>query len=142
MRTISPTSATLPELLLAMRRKISENARVPKFKNDITMSQAEVLWYLGTSGPSSMDTLATFLKIKPPSVTPMVNKLESIGLVERRKREGDRRVIEIALTKSAEKELSALKKEKEAAFDKLLQRVSKTDRLELERILLIIVNNK
>ncbi|MES2225643.1 MAG: MarR family transcriptional regulator [Patescibacteria group bacterium] len=133
------TKNSLSELLLALRRKINESVKEKGLKDELTVSQFEVLWFIGPAGRKSMESIATYLNIKPPSVTVLIDKLEKAGLVTREKDGEDRRIIHIVLTEKTKQQLVAFKEKKEAVFNELLSRLSSKDAQELERILLLLI---
>ncbi len=133
------TKNSLSELLLALRRRINESVKENTLKDELTVSQFEVLWFIGHDGKKSMESIATYLNIKPPSVTALVDKLEKAGLVARAKDTDDRRIIHIILTEKTKKQLAAFKEKKESVFNELLSRLSQKDAKEFERILLLLI---
>lgn len=66
--------------------------------HDLTFGQLRVLTYLQSHGPTSMTQLAAWLCVSPTSVTGTVDRLEQHGLVERRHRGDDRRVVDCCPT--------------------------------------------
>jgi len=64
----------------------------------VTGSQGAVLRNIVEAGPLSSADLSRRLRVKPSSITGIIDRLESKGLVERIKKEGDRRVLLISLT--------------------------------------------
>lgn len=55
-------------------------------------------------GPMSQKDLQDHLDIKPASVSELISKLESKGLVERSRNESDRRVVMLSLTEDGKKQ--------------------------------------
>ncbi|HEU4677609.1 MAG TPA: MarR family transcriptional regulator [Candidatus Paceibacterota bacterium] len=129
----------LPELLLSLRRKLNERMKGERFGDELTFSQLEVLSFV-ESGPRTMERIAAHLRVKPPSVTAIVDRLEDAGLVARGKDETDRRITKVTATAKAARRLSERRERKEAAFRELLAKLSTRDRKELERILRILTS--
>lgn len=65
---------------------------------ELTFGQLRLLFKLSRSGPTSMSGIGEWLAISLPSVTGAVERLERHGLVERRHRTDDRRIVEVDLT--------------------------------------------
>lgn len=58
---------SLPELLLALRRKINKEIKEKnKLNHELTVAQLEVLWLLESSGEKNMESIAEYFGIKPP----------------------------------------------------------------------------
>ena len=66
----------------------------------LTYPQYLVLLVLWQDGDRTMGEIATRLALPPGGVTPIVERLEAAKLVERRRDEGDRRVVHVRLTES------------------------------------------
>lgn len=66
----------------------------------LTYPQYLVLLVLWQDGERTMGEIATRLSLPPGGVTPIVERLELAGFVTRRRDEGDRRVVHVALTPS------------------------------------------
>ena len=133
-------STNLPELLFALRRRINDEAKVNTLKYELTVPQFEVLWLIQSSGEKSMEALAAYLGVKPPSVTAMIDKMERGGLVKRQKDACDRRIVHIGLTTKTKRQLTQLRRHKEAVFNRIVGALSRKDRAELTRILSRLVD--
>ncbi|MFM2330532.1 MAG: hypothetical protein RLZZ26_39 [Candidatus Parcubacteria bacterium] len=133
------TTHSLSELLLALRRQINENVKENRLKHELTVTQLEALWLIQSAGKSTMESIATHLGIKAPSVTALVDKLEKSRYVTRTRDKIDRRVTYVTLAEKTKRQLVALNKEKEAFFIKLLAKIPTKDRKEFERILSLLV---
>lgn len=64
----------------------------------ISMGQFWGLHAVSSLGPSSVHAVARRLLVSPPTACANVDALERAGLLERRRSEADRRVVEVALT--------------------------------------------
>jgi DNA-binding MarR family transcriptional regulator len=135
----TPKKESLSELLLALRRRINENVKEGRLKQELTITQLETLWFIQSAGKSTMERVATHLGIKAPSVTALVDKLQKAGFVSRIRDKTDRRVTYVALTGKTKRQLVALNAEKEAFFTKLFAKIPTKDRKEFERILSLLV---
>jgi len=65
----------------------------------ITYSQYLVLIALWEGDCKRASDIGVMLKLDPPTITPILQKLESMGLVERTRSKDDERVVNITLTK-------------------------------------------
>lgn len=135
------SSSNITELLLAFRRKINTCAKNVSFGRELTFAQIEILTFIGPKDMKTMESIATYLKIAPPSATSLIEKMEKIGLVVRKKDKNDRRVVYIELSSKTKKEISSLWKKKAAALNKVVSKLTKADREHLERIIKILVTD-
>ena len=97
----APTAAQADEELAArLRLSATRLARRLRQEADagLTPSQLSALAVIEGEGPLTLGALADHEKVAPPSITKVVAKLESIGLVERTVDAGDRRFVRVAVT--------------------------------------------
>jgi DNA-binding MarR family transcriptional regulator len=80
----------------------------PELARDLTISQVRLLAVLRREGPQSMGAIADRFELSPTAVTGFVQRVERHGLVERRHRSDDRRVVECALSESGRGLIDAL----------------------------------
>ena len=140
MKANNNNTQHLSDLLLQLRRKLNERTKEHTLKYELTGSQLEVLWFIGSHGKTSMDGIANYLNVKPPSVTAMIDKMEREGYVKRTQSTRDRRIMNVTLSPKIQKEFAYVKAQKEATFNELMDRLSDTDKQELERILTILIS--
>lgn len=81
---------------------------------ELTPSQISVLSTIRRSGPITLGDLAETERVAPPSVTRMVDRLESDGFVERIPDEEDRRVCRVTVTDRAEAMVAEARRQKAA----------------------------
>jgi DNA-binding MarR family transcriptional regulator len=67
---------------------------------ELTFSQMRLLFLLSENGPAPMSRIAEWLGVGLPTASGSVERVERHGLVERRHRLDDRRIVECALTDS------------------------------------------
>ncbi len=132
---------TLAELMFALRRKLSERSAEARLRDQLSVSQLEVLWFVAMSGRVSMEAVASHLGVKPPSATALIDALVQKGFIARARDPKDRRVVQVSLTPSAKRQLATIKKRKEQAFESLLGNLSATDRKELTRLLILLTKD-
>jgi len=110
----------------------------PSPARDLTMGQIRLLYLLGRDGSLPMGRIAEVLDLSSTAATGFVARIERHGLVERRHRSDDRRVVECALTATGERfleelsgvrldvirsALAALEPDELAEFHRLLRRI-------------------
>lgn len=135
----SPPLPRLGELLLTLRREIIESCRKEGLPNNLSLPEAEILWFIGPDGSATMKAIAEHLRITPPSVTSMVRELERKGIVLRKADLSDRRAVSIVFSKSAKDIYTAVKKKKESVLKKMLSRLTDLEKKELERLISILI---
>jgi DNA-binding MarR family transcriptional regulator len=100
---VAEIAALLPQRNGQLGRLLWRYARGPLHRG-----MASVLATLG-DGPQTIGGLAERETIAQPTLTRMVERLESEGLVQRRRLEHDRRVVIVELTERGTAELAALR---------------------------------
>ncbi len=65
---------------------------------ELTMAQIRLLFLLQRAGPLPMGRIAEMFDLSSTAATGFVGRVERHGLVERRHRDDDRRIVECALT--------------------------------------------
>jgi DNA-binding MarR family transcriptional regulator len=78
--------------------------------HEISAQQYNALRLLKSVAPDAMPTLALAARLisRAPDITRLIDKLERRGLAERRRRAGNRRVVDVAITAAGEALLKAL----------------------------------
>jgi MarR family transcriptional regulator for hemolysin len=94
----------LHEVARLMKRRFERNAR----GSGLTRSQWQVLAYLSLHEGINQSGLAELLEIEPITLGRIVDKLQILGLVERRPDPSDRRVWLLHLTPAARPKLTLL----------------------------------
>ena len=93
----------IKEIVSAIRkfvRAVSLDSFQMSRKFGLTSSQSGVLRTLVKEGPLSSASLSRRLYVTPSNITGIIDRLEKKGLVERTRKEGDRRIALIKLTES------------------------------------------
>lgn len=87
--------------------------KIDNFKAETHLSRSylEVIFLLDDLGPLSMSKIGEILYVSKPYVTSLVDRLSSLGLVERAPSRQDRRVTRIALTDKGRQFLAEHKEE-------------------------------
>ena len=101
----SENKAIIKELVGSIRRVIRDvyldSKRINK-QYGLTGPQSGVLWNLFNKGSMSSADLSRVTYVTPSNITGIIDRLESKGLVERIRVEGDRRIVLITLTSKGE----------------------------------------
>jgi DNA-binding MarR family transcriptional regulator len=109
--------------------RLARRLRVERNPDDLTLNQLAVLGTLSRCGALSAGDLASRENVKPPSMTRIVDKLESAGLVERHPHATDGRQIVVELTDAARAVLETDRRRRDAW---LAQRLLELDPAERE----------
>ena len=107
-----------PALLHLSRRLRKELAPL-----GITGGQASLLWAIKTKPGVGVRELAAAEGVSPPAMTAYVDRLESAGLVARRRSDRDRRRVELALTDEGVRVLRSARSRRTAWLAARLQRL-------------------
>jgi len=113
----------LHEVARLLRRRFEQNAR----GFGLTRSQWQVLAYLAQNEGINQSGLAELLEIEPITLGRILDKLQILGLIERRPDSSDRRVWLLHLTAAAGPKLSQLHRLGEITRGEALAGVSETD---------------
>lgn len=104
--------ATASDLLAAFQPGPRRVPLAPQ--RDLTLGQVRLLFLLQRGGPQPMGRIAEIFALSSTASTGLVERVERHGLVQRRHRSDDRRVVECALTDAGRKfveELSGMRRE-------------------------------
>ena len=125
----------LHEVARLMKRRFERNAR----GSGLTRSQWQVLAYLSLHEGINQSGLAELLEIEPITLGRIVDKLQILGLVERRPDPSDRRVWLLHLAPAARPKLTQLRTLGEFTRGEALAGVSEAD---IERLLKTLLTLK
>jgi MarR family transcriptional regulator, transcriptional regulator for hemolysin len=92
----------LHDVARLMRKRFEQNAR----ELGLTRSQCSVLAHLSRHDGIQQSALAEILEVEPITLTRLVDRLEQMGLVERKSHSTDRRIRLLRLTEAARPKLS------------------------------------
>ena len=95
----------LHEVARLLRKRFEQNARV----SGLTRSQWQVLTYLARNEGINQKGLAELLEIEPITLGRIVDKLEKLGLIERRPHPTDRRTWLLHLVEAARPKLQQIR---------------------------------
>jgi DNA-binding MarR family transcriptional regulator len=94
--------------------RLARRLRVERGSDDLTLSQMAVLGTLDRHGASTVGELANIERVKPPSMTRIVNSLAEAGMVGRRPHETDGRQVVVDLTDEARAVLAEDRRRRDA----------------------------
>ncbi len=103
--------------------------------------QAFSLWVLSKNDGISQTELADVLHVSRPTVTIMVKKMESAGLIERRPDAHDNRVVRLHVTDAGRALQADLHAVHESMVADTITPLADEDQLELERLLGLVQDN-
>lgn len=104
--------------------RLARRIRVERNADDLTLNQLAVLGTLERCGELTAGELAARENVKPPSMTRIVDKLESAGLVERHPHPTDGRQVVVELTAAARHVIETDRRRRDAW---LAQRLAELD---------------
>lgn len=113
----------LHEVARLLRKRFEQNAR----GSGLTRSQWQVLAYLAQNEGINQSGLADLLEIEPITLGRILDKLQVLGLVERRPHPSDRRVWLLHLTPTARSRLPLLRRLGDVTRGEALTGVSEAD---------------
>src|SRR4051812_41550692 len=138
MSTITSTPTAGPplddaEIAARLRLSATRLARILRQQAGLglTPSQITALSTVGREGPLTLGALADTEHVTPPSMTKVVERLELLGLIERRDDPSDRRRVLAAVTPAGEAVLAEGRARKDAL---LTTRIAELDAAELARL--------
>ena len=94
--------------VLPMLRKRLLHMDVVQAEHGIPLSHVQVLSMLNDGKTLSVSDISRRLGIAKPNITPLVDRLLALGLVERQRDENDRRVVNVVITDTGMKKLDAI----------------------------------
>ena len=127
--------ADLAAALRLNSMRLARRLRVERGSDDLTLSQLAVLGSLERHGESTLGELAGIERVKPPSMTRIVNSLVEMGLVVRRPHDTDGRQIVLDLTEAARTLLDEDRRRRTAWLAQRLAELTDDDRALLSQVL-------
>lgn len=98
----------------------------------ISPTQRSILTTLERRGPLTHGDLAAAERVRPPTITAAVDRLEGEGLVVRERDANDRRVTRVRITDAGHALLAAARRERTAYLERRLRALSPSDRAAIE----------
>jgi len=125
--------ALASDLRIAVMR-LARRLRAERVDLDLTISQLAALASLERHGPSTPGLLASYERIRPPSMTRILAGLEARGLVVRSPHATDGRQVLVEVTDEAKAMLRADRRRREAWLSQRLATLSADDREALRAV--------
>ena len=97
--------------------------------------RCEMLRFIYENDGPTMQSIATYLRVKAPSATSLIRNLISLGWATRMTSESDKRVVRIFLTAAGKRELSRYRTRAQSTMVKVFSKLPKNDQTNLSRIL-------
>jgi DNA-binding MarR family transcriptional regulator len=126
---------TLSEAFRSVARQLRDTSQDFLAPWDITPSQLRALRVLRRHGAMRLSELSGHLHIAARSTTEVVDALEARGLAGRRPDPGDRRATLVEVTEHGASVLDAIREARGTEAERVFDRLSRTDRAHLARIL-------
>ncbi|HOB48061.1 MAG TPA: MarR family transcriptional regulator [Mycobacterium sp.] len=121
----------LARLLTVVRRGDSGSGSRP----DLTMAQVSILLTLIDSGPIRMTELAARERVRTPTTTVAIRRLEKLGLVERSRDPSDMRAVLVEVTPQGMVQYREALEARRTHLAELLTRLTDEERADLVRAL-------
>jgi DNA-binding MarR family transcriptional regulator len=121
----------LAKLVTVMRRGDPHRATQP----DLTMAQISILLTLLDSGPIRMTELATRERVRTPTTTVAIRRLEKVGLVKRSRDPSDLRAVLVEVTPQGQVQYQEALEARRTHLAGLLSRLSDDECADLVRAL-------
>jgi MarR family transcriptional regulator, organic hydroperoxide resistance regulator len=134
----SPEQPDLDAIVEAIVYLYTESRRVTKDvagRFGLTGPQLAVVKMLEPVGKLSLSALSSKIRARNSTVTGIIDRMEREGLVERRRSDSDRRVINIVLTRKGRELAREIDIEPVQIFRRVLSELGQRDAHELRRIL-------
>lgn len=130
-RTIA--DAELASALRVSVMRLSRRLRLERSSEDMSLTQLATLASIHREGSPTIGELAAIERVKPPSMTRVVNSLEDAGLVTRRPHDTDGRQVVVELTDLARAVLDEDRRRRDQWLARRLEELDGTERELLRR---------
>ena len=127
----SDLQRVLAKLVTVMRRGDTNSSARP----DLTMAQISILLTLLDSGPIRMTDLATRERVRTPTTTVAIRRLEKLGLVKRSRDPRDMRAVLVEVTPDGLVQYQDALHARRSHLAELLTRLTESERADLVRAL-------
>jgi len=93
----------------------------------LSLVHLNLLMLLRFNGPLTMSRLAEMLDVSVASATGIVDRMEKKGVIERRRSDEDRRVVQVYVTEKGEQVFTQMQAERQANMLKMISKISDGD---------------
>lgn len=136
----APTAAQVAEHLLGAFQPQEMRSNSLPAARDITIGQLKTLFMLRRQGPLSIGRVAEMFGIGAAAASGYVERIERHGLIERKHRTDDRRVVECHLTAGGRRLLETLAGMRMRAVRRRLEVLTPQELADFDRLLTLIAN--
>ncbi|MFN2544203.1 MAG: MarR family winged helix-turn-helix transcriptional regulator [Actinomycetota bacterium] len=130
---ILPLASSLRLAVMRLARRLRQQT-----DGDATPSMLSAISTIERYGPMTLSELAAHERVKPPTVTTIIGRLEAAGLVARDTDLDDRRIAWISLSPEGRKFVEATRSRKTAYLATRIGKLSAQDRAALSRAVTIL----
>lgn len=116
-----------------MSRKLAASL-YPELAGKLPRSQVHALMLLAEAGAPKISELAAVLSLDESTVTRLVDKLEAVGLAERRRSTSDRRSTSVEITGAGRKVVACAREHQRALLAEVLAALDPEERIEFIRL--------
>lgn len=93
----------------------------------LSLVHLNLLMLLRFNGPLTMSRLAEMLDVSVASATGIVDRMEKKGVIERRRSDEDRRVVQVYVTEKGEQVFTQMQAERQSNMMKMISKISDGD---------------
>ncbi|HEY7024258.1 MAG TPA: MarR family transcriptional regulator [Candidatus Limnocylindrales bacterium] len=93
----------------------------------LSLVHLNLLMLLRFNGPLTMSRLAELLDVSVASATGIVDRMEKKGVIERRRSDEDRRVVQVYVTEKGEQVFTQMQAERQSNMMKMLSNITESD---------------
>jgi len=93
----------------------------------LSLVHLNLLMLLRFNGPLTMSRLAEMLDVSVASATGIVDRMEKKGVIERRRSDEDRRVVQVYVTEKGEQVFTQMQAERQANMLKMISKITDSD---------------
>lgn len=127
------TPAALAESIARLRRALRRAARVADPENQLTVAQLELLACLAEHPSARPGQLARLLRLRPNTVTTLVNALTAERMISREASDADRRGVTLRITEAGQQAVRAFQATNGAVLAGALATLTTSQRRSLAR---------
>lgn len=125
--------ARLADTIGGLRRALRRGARVADPGNELSVAQVELLSCVADNAGIRPSQLAARLRLRPNTVTTLVNALEARGMLQRETASGDRRAVTLSATTDGARAVTTWQATNGAVLNLALSGLTGADRRALAR---------
>ena len=139
--TIKKLAKEVAALIVPLHLEIARTLPNPLAKERITFPQMAILTYLDHAKQCKMSDLSKMLGVTKSAITGVIDRLLKTGFINRLRSKGDRRVVNVKLTKKGKRTAKQLANFKLKVIIKLFANINAKERVAYLHILRKMHNN-